>query len=537
MKPLTPNTMIQNRYLIVQPIGKGGMGDVYLAVDQRLGSAVALKRTFFADDGALGSAFEREARILARLRHPVLPKVIDHFAENGDQYLVMEHISGDDLSKRLEGQNKPFPLKWVMFWADQLLDALSYLHTHEPPIIHRDIKPQNLKLTDENHIVLLDFGLSKDFDSSSPANGLNSASVAGYSPHFAAMEQIRGTGTDGRSDLFSLSATLYQLLTNSIPCEALTRADAILGGKADPIKPVGELNPEVPAAVSDVILKGIALRQNERYSTAAEMQRALRRAYNRGEAAPSAQKPEAAPAKVEAAPAAELPSTPAATEPKFDATFRVEQAVSNPSRLQADVKTEVLRPTDLAGISGLTTDQNSQPRTDTGSSAKQSVAGAAAAAGAASPAADVDSVLTRVSPSPTQKSRPASKSRTGLILTGVIGLLALTAIAAGGGWYAYKTYYAAGVPKPAPTVASDPTPSVPTPEPVATVTSASVPSDTSPPANVDASNVETPATPGTIASKPGAQPPRPGAPRSGKTPAPKAADKPKPKDDRTVILQ
>ena len=143
MKPLTPNTMIQNRYLIVQPIGKGGMGDVYLAVDQRLGSAVALKRTFFADDNALGSAFEREARILARLRHPVLPKVIDHFAENGDQYLVMEHISGDDLSKRLEGQNKPFPLKWVMFWADQLLDALSYLHTHEPPIIHRDIKPHS----------------------------------------------------------------------------------------------------------------------------------------------------------------------------------------------------------------------------------------------------------------------------------------------------------------------------------------------------------------------------------------------------------
>src|ERR1700741_4546484 len=102
MKPLAPNTMIQNRYLIVQLIGKGGMGEVYLAVDQRLGSAGALQRTFFPEDGALGNAFEREARILGRLRHPVLPKVIDHFGENGDQFLVMEHISGDDLAKRLE---------------------------------------------------------------------------------------------------------------------------------------------------------------------------------------------------------------------------------------------------------------------------------------------------------------------------------------------------------------------------------------------------------------------------------------------------
>src|SRR5687768_18099916 len=160
MKPLAQNSMIQNRYLVVQSIGKGGMGEVYLAVDQRLGSAVALKRTFFNEDEALGNAFEREARILARLRHPVLPKVIDHFIENNDQFLVMEHISGDDLAKRLENANKPFPLSWVMFWADQMLDALNYLHSHEPPIYHGDVNPGNLKLTADNHIVLLDCGLS-----------------------------------------------------------------------------------------------------------------------------------------------------------------------------------------------------------------------------------------------------------------------------------------------------------------------------------------------------------------------------------------
>ena len=296
MKPLAQNTMIQNRYLIVQLIGKGGMGEVYLAVDQRLGSAVALKRTFFAGDEMLGNAFEREARILARMRHPVLPKVSDHFSEGDEQYLVMEHISGDDLGKRLEVAQKPFPLSWVMFWADQLLDALSYLHSHEPPIIHRDIKPQNLKLTDENHVILLDFGLSKSStgqtnlsDVAHKGGGSSSGSVVGYTPHYAPMEQIRGIGTSPRSDLYSLSATLYQLLSNNVPADALTRADVMLMGKPDPIRPLSELNTEIPPAVSEVILRGMEVSQEKRYETAREMQKALRKAYASMQTATNAQ--------------------------------------------------------------------------------------------------------------------------------------------------------------------------------------------------------------------------------------------------------
>lgn len=278
MKPISPNTLLQNRYLIVHLIGKGGMGEVYLAVDQRLGSAIALKRTFFSDDKMLGSAFEREARTLARLRHPVLPKVSDHFTENETQYLAMEHIAGDDLSQRLKTINKPFPLNWVLFWADQLLDALAYLHAHEPPIIHRDIKPQNLKLTDENHIVLLDFGLAKN-SVGDRSRVTTSGSVVGYTPHYAPMEQIRGTGTDARSDIYSLSATLYQILTNTVPPDALTRADALINGIADPIKSITEMNAEVTKAVSDVILKGMSVSQEPRYRNAREMQKALRDAY------------------------------------------------------------------------------------------------------------------------------------------------------------------------------------------------------------------------------------------------------------------
>ncbi len=257
------------------------MGEVYLAVDQRLGSAVALKRTFFAGDEMLGNAFEREARTLARMRHPVLPKVSDHFGEGDEQYLVMEHISGDDLSKRLEAAGKPFPVSWVLFWADQLLDALSYLHTHEPPIIHRDIKPQNLKLTDENHVILLDFGLSKTSTGQTNISQSGSTgSVVGYTPHYAPMEQIRGIGTSARSDLYSLAATLYQLMTNVVPVDALSRADSMLNELPDPIEPPHKLNPEVPPAVSEVLLRAMELSQEKRYANAREMQRVLRKAFN-----------------------------------------------------------------------------------------------------------------------------------------------------------------------------------------------------------------------------------------------------------------
>lgn len=366
MKPLAQNTLIQNRYLVVHLIGKGGMGEVYLAVDQRLGSAVALKRTFFAGDEMLGNAFEREARTLARMRHPVLPKVSDHFGENEEQFLVMEHISGDDLAKRLDAAGKPFPVSWVMFWADQLLDALSYLHTHEPPIIHRDIKPQNLKLTDENHVILLDFGLSKTSTGQTNISQSGSTgSVVGYTPHYAPMEQIRGIGTSPRSDLYSLSATLYQLMTNTVPVDALTRADAMLNGLPDPIRPLSELNPEVPKLVSDVIIRGMEVSQEKRYANAREMQRVLRKAFNEIQQASnastavfSAEQAEAIGAVVpdaaergsalektasvlDSQPGVEAPIAPDAGI-DLDATMAYDPSPALNTGRQADIKTEVI---------------------------------------------------------------------------------------------------------------------------------------------------------------------------------------------------
>lgn len=543
MKALVPNSMIQNRYLVVQSIGKGGMGEVYLAVDQRLGSAVALKRTFYTDDNTLAAAFEREARILARLRHPVLPKVIDHFVENGDQFLVMEHISGDDIAKRLELANKPFPLSWTMFWADQLLDALSYLHSHEPPIIHRDIKPQNLKLTDDNHIVLLDFGLSKDFDTKATSNPMNSASVAGYSPHFASMEQIRGTGTDARSDLYSLAATLYQLMTNSIPIDALSRADALLGNAKDPIKALNDLNPEITPAISDVILKAVALRQDDRFLTAGEMQKALRRAFDQGKKDPDAP---VVPV-IAVAPDTSLTPSPVDSQPSemetrafsdtggsaLDATLEM-SAADIAEVKQADVKTEMFKADEVE----METKLASKPtKADVPAPPVAVVTAAPPPKPAAAPPEPVSNGANQSIPTKTR-----SSSKVGFAIGGLIGLFLLAGVAGGGVWFFYLRQPAAATSSPAPTPASQPSPSA----------SAPVVSDTNSNGNPngnstvpDASNTNlADANEAAPVSNPGQTRPTPGSTtrpqQPGKTPttpAVKATPKTKPKDDRTVIIQ
>lgn len=533
--------MIQNRYLIVQLIGKGGMGEVYLAIDQRLGSAVALKRTYFKGDETMGSAFEREARILARLRHPVLPKVIDHFMENGDQFLVMEHISGDDLAKRLESANKPFPMNWVMFWADQALDALNYLHSHEPPIVHRDIKPQNLKLTDENHIVLLDFGLSKDFDSVNTGGSSGVGSIVGYSPGFAPMEQVRGTGTDGRSDIYSLSATLYQFMTNTAPPDALARADAMLGGAEDPLTALNLLNRDVSPAISDVILKGMALRQDDRYQTAAEMQKALRKAFNQGKG-PTQAATEVmpggdidtteAPTRIVTAAPVQSTHVPAADPggTTMESTIQMDDVEVAEILKQSDVKTEVIAADDVPEMAATPAPQPPPtPKVATPPAVP------APAAAAAPPQAAVAPQAAAVAAKPAK----AKSSAAGFLIGGLIGLI-LLAVAAGGGWYAYDRYYKAAqaTPSPSPLPTASPTPS----SNVATAntdnTNTEVADSNTATANANQGEPANTATGPTTRSTPQVTTrTTPPPARTGQTPAPRNTPKPKPRDDRTIILQ
>jgi eukaryotic-like serine/threonine-protein kinase len=199
---LTPNTLLQNRYLILRLLAEGGMGAVYEARDQRLNATVALKETFFTDE-EMRRAFHREAALLATLRHPALPKVMDHFGEGEGQFLVMEFIRGDDLARVMQMARGPIPPRDALAWADQLLGALEYLHAQQPPVIHRDIKPQNLKLNERGEIILLDFGLAKE----AAGTGVVERSVRGYTLVYAPIEQIQGTGTDARSDLYSAATS------------------------------------------------------------------------------------------------------------------------------------------------------------------------------------------------------------------------------------------------------------------------------------------------------------------------------------------
>jgi serine/threonine protein kinase len=271
---LSEGTTLQGRYRIVRQLGQGGMGAVYEAVDERLDTIVALKETFFADE-KLRKQFEREARLLARLHHQALPRVSDHFNEGEGQFLVMQYVAGEDLAAMLAQHNGPFPEEEILRWADQLCDALDYLHTQDPQIIHRDIKPQNLKLTARGQIVLLDFGLAKGSVGAMTAV-TTSASIYGYTPNYAPLEQIQGQGTDPRSDIYALGATLFHLLTNLKPPDALSRAAAMVNGQADPLPLANQVRPDVSAGTAHVLAKSLAQRRDDRFVNATAMREALR---------------------------------------------------------------------------------------------------------------------------------------------------------------------------------------------------------------------------------------------------------------------
>jgi serine/threonine protein kinase len=273
---LTPNTLLQNRYQIIRELARGGMGAVYEAKDRRLGIRVALKETLFNDE-KLSRAFEHEARLLAGLRHPALPIVTDHFNEGEGQFLVMELIEGEDLRTLLEREVSPFSPMQVLDWAYHLLDALDYLHTQQPPIIHRDIKPQNLKLTPKGRLILLDFGLAKGKPLQDTLAG-SIKSIYGYTPNYAPVEQITASGTDPRSDIYSLAATLYHLMTGVMPRDSLARAGTVLNKGEDPLQAAHKLNPAVPPAVSDVLSQAMALDIEKRPRTAAILRTMLQEA-------------------------------------------------------------------------------------------------------------------------------------------------------------------------------------------------------------------------------------------------------------------
>ena len=270
---LSPNAILQNRYRIVRQLGKGGMGAVYEAVDLRLDATVAVKQALTPDQD-LWKQFEREARLLAKLNHAALPRVSDYFTEGNRAFCVMQFIEGANLAEMIARRPGPFPRNQVAAWADQLLDALIYLHSRDRQIIHRDIKPHNLKLTSSGQIALLDFGLAKARSTDS-SNSI--PSVFGYTPRYAPLEQIQDLGTSPQSDIYALGATLYHLLTGVQPPCALTRAAALVNSKPNPLKPANEVNNDVGPELAAILNRAMAQNPSDRYATAADFREALRR--------------------------------------------------------------------------------------------------------------------------------------------------------------------------------------------------------------------------------------------------------------------
>jgi serine/threonine protein kinase len=271
---LAPDTILQSRYRVVRHLGKGGMGAVYEAIDLRLGHTVALKQTLTNDEDQW-KQFEREARLLAWLSHPALPRVSDYFTEGHRAFFVMQFVEGNDLAEIIAQQPGPLPRHAVVAWADQLLDALIYLHTHERQIIHRDIKPHNLKITRTGQIILLDFGLAKT-QTADASGRVSCTSVFGYTPRYAPLEQIQDLGTSPQSDIYALGATLYHLLTGVKPPDALARATALVSARPNPLKPANEIIEAVGVELTAILTRAMAQNPDERYATAAEFREALR---------------------------------------------------------------------------------------------------------------------------------------------------------------------------------------------------------------------------------------------------------------------
>ncbi|HEY1016530.1 MAG TPA: protein kinase [Herpetosiphonaceae bacterium] len=269
---LAAGTQLQQRYTIVRLLGQGGVGAVYEAQDSRLKRRVALKHLLLADPQVI-KAFAHEAQLLGTLQHACLPRVSDHFAEGTDQFLVMDYIPGADLADQLDQRGQAFPVGQVLAWADQLLDVLDYLHTHQPPILHRDIKPHNLKVTARGMLMLLDFGLAKGTIATTMLT--TTSSVRGYTPLYAPLEQIQGTGTGAQSDLYSVAATLYHLLVGAPAPDVLTRVAATINGQPDPLLPVHQRNPQVSVGVSEVLTQALRVGFAQRPASAAVMRQAL----------------------------------------------------------------------------------------------------------------------------------------------------------------------------------------------------------------------------------------------------------------------
>ena len=293
------------RYRRVQESRTGGENSAYEAYDAVLETTVMLREmpirlnkiTSLGQQDNLRAAFAEDAKVLTAIKHDSIQRVVDFFSEVDRHCLVMESVNGSDLADLLEKKKYPFPVNDVVNWADQLLEALQFLHTYSPPIFHRDVKPRNLKLTPGGKIKLMGLASTKnpaagyEVPAGSDLNylpleqiwsGLDAASQKVITNSYDdRSERLLRQPPDARSDIYAVGATLYHLLTGTLPVDALERSIDTLDGKPDPLRSPSDLDKGVPVEISDVLMRAMEVKRENRYDSTVIMRQVLRTALVR----------------------------------------------------------------------------------------------------------------------------------------------------------------------------------------------------------------------------------------------------------------
>ncbi|MGH2480273.1 MAG: serine/threonine protein kinase, partial [Ktedonobacteraceae bacterium] len=290
--PLTIGTVLDRKFKIVQVLGEGGMGTVY-KVEQldRPGRFWAVKELLInpnTSEDERKTAIERfnkEIDLLYDLKHPRIPSLGVSFQEHGNYYFLMEFVPGKSLEKVLETTNAPLEEQKVVRWMMQVCEALSYIHSRVPPIILRDLKPGNIMVTPDDNVQMIDFGIARRFDPNKRTNTENLGTISYASPEHlgsitspgqrrSAKNPGRLVQTDARSDIYSLGATMYHLLTNHEPDPITTPTPGSILGKNPRLRTVSVAGRTI-CPVEQVMIKAMQQEPAQRFQNAEAMRMAL----------------------------------------------------------------------------------------------------------------------------------------------------------------------------------------------------------------------------------------------------------------------